>query len=99
MMSAMEWYFIHLFKCSAMNTEYDQKMFEVVERTIDCYKMSAEKSDFIQKCIIEKRSWKKACDEFHIERRTYFAWREEILSDAVICAIANKLIDLSALLI
>jgi|GEM_PF-3750925 hypothetical protein len=95
----IEQYFINLPKRSAvgknsLNSDYDIKMFNVIDKVIGYYESNAEKSAFIKKYIIGRKSWKEACYDLFIERRTYFEWKDEILSDAVICAIKSELMEL-----
>lgn len=95
----VEQYFINSPKRTAsdqncLNSEYDIKMFKVIDKVIGFYESNAEKSIFIKKYIIGRKSWKEACYDLFIERRTYFEWKDEILSDAVICAIKSELMKL-----
>ena len=77
-------------------TEYDAKMFRIVEKTKDSFSEDKEKSFFIEQCIIGGKVWEQAYDRFHIEKRTYSAWKREILFDATIFALLDGLIGLNA---
>ena len=76
-------------------TEYDAKMFNVIEKTKNSFSEDKEKSFFIEQCIIGGKVWEQAYDDFHIEKRTYYAWKREILVDATIFALLDGLLQLN----
>jgi len=95
LMSKVEKYFIINPKNVKFGTDYDERIYKIVEKIIKIYKQDPEKSLFIEKGLIEQQPWSlNFRDKFHIERRTYFAWKEEILRDTVICAALQGLIVL-----
>lgn len=59
------------------------------------YGKDKEKSQFIRKYLIGRNVWQDAYFKLHIERRTFFQWKDEILSDAVIIAVKENLIKLA----
>ncbi len=79
-----------------LNNEYDIKMFNIIDKVIKLYERNREKSIFIEKYLIGREVWQDAHFKLFIERRTYFQWKDEILTDAVIYAIKDNLIELDA---
>ncbi len=77
-------------------SDYDIKMYKIVEKTIKLYQYEKEKTFFIRKCMLPGKTWGEVLDDFNIERRTFFMWKREILSDAVVLALKEKLIDLNS---
>lgn len=94
----IEYYFIHFLDRDNekyRKNEYDVRMFNVIEKVIKFYERDKEKSLFIKKYLIRRNVWQDAYFKLHIERRTFFQWKDEILSDAVIIAIKEELIELN----
>ena len=105
LMSKLKKYFIQYSKYAvfvennrqdfAFADELEEKMCRLIEKIIAYYaKRDEEKSRFIEECIIGQKSWRLAYDELHIEYRTYYTWKQEILSDMVIGAVVKGLITL-----
>lgn len=93
----VEQYFIHFCdrrKKKYLYSDYDTKMFNIIEKIIKLYEKDKEKSFFIKKYLIGRDLWQDAHFKLHIERRTYFQWKDEILSDAVIYAMKDNLIEI-----
>ena len=95
LMSKVEKYFIKNPKNIDFSADYDERFCKVVNKVIKTYRNNPEKSRFIEMCLFKQMSWNnKVYETLHIERRTFFTWKEEILSDAVICAALDGLISL-----
>ncbi len=80
-----------------IKSNHEAKMFEVITQVIKFYKKNPEKSKFLEKCILNNKSWEQVYEDFYIEKRTYFAWKEEIVYDTVICAAIDGLITLETI--
>lgn len=94
----VEYYFIHFLERNDEKYRkniYDMRMFNVIEKVIKFYGKDKEKSQFIRKYLIGRNVWQDAYFKLHIERRTFFQWKDEILSDAVIIAVKENLIKLA----
>jgi len=73
-----------------------EAMFEIVEEVIYTYNDEDKtKCKFLRECIIGRLHWKEAGELFRIRRRTYFAWRREILEDAIVLAIGRGILKIN----
>jgi len=70
-----------------------EKWLKVIEGTIQHYK-GTEKGRLLQKKYFDQLGERHICRELHIERTTYYRWREEIVIYAALLAVQYGLIRL-----
>ena len=70
-----------------------EKWLEVIEGTIQHFQ-GTEKGRLLQKKYFDQLGERHICRELHIERTTYYRWREEIVIYAALLAVQYGLIRL-----
>ena len=70
-----------------------EKWLKVIENTIQHFK-GTEKGRLLQKKYFDELGEKQICRELHIERATYFRWREEIVTYTAMLALQEELINI-----
>ncbi|HHZ00002.1 MAG TPA: DUF1492 domain-containing protein [Tissierellia bacterium] len=70
-----------------------EKWLRVIEKTIQHFQ-GAEKGRLLQKKYFGELGEKQICRELHIERATYFRWREEIVTYTAMLALQEGLISM-----
>jgi RinA family phage transcriptional activator len=70
-----------------------EKWLKVIESTIKRYQ-GTEKGQLLQKKYFDELGEKHICQKLHIERATYFRWREEIVTYTAMLALQEGLISI-----
>lgn len=71
-----------------------EKWLKVVELVIIHF-LETDKGKLLQKKYFDELGERQICDELHIERTTFYRWREEIVVYTAIIAIEERLIKIS----